>query len=222
MQIKPIGNQSYSTSSKKAAVSDQSFETALKSVSQSDRFDQLFIAAGEKWGVPAPVLKAIAKAESGFNPQAQSPAGALGMMQLMPDTARALGVQDPYDAKENVFAGARYFRSMLDRFGGDTKLALAAYNAGPGNVQKYNGVPPFKETQRYVQKIMSAIGETLTDLTTTTIKSTASVPNPEIISPAALADADIDANDMANYLKLWSEMRIAKLTIKLDDESKSL
>lgn len=136
-----------------------SFDTLLSSKKMGEnQFDSLFMAAGKKWGVSPKILKAIAKAESNFNPDALSSAGAEGIMQLMPDTARSLGVKDSYNPEENIFAGARYIRSMLDRFNGDIKLALAAYNAGPGNVEKYQGIPPFSETQKYVTKIMGTLG----------------------------------------------------------------
>lgn len=103
-------------------------------------------------GVDPDLFLRLIQAESGFNPDAVSPAGAIGMGQLMPGTAEGLGV-DPYDAEDNLRGSARYLRQQLDTFG-DTRLALAAYNAGLGNVRKYGGVPPFKETQNYVAKIL--------------------------------------------------------------------
>ena len=104
---------------------------------------------------PVALLKGLIKQESGFNPSAQSPAGAQGLTQLMPATAAGLGVTDPTDPAQAIEGGARYLRQQLDRFGGDASMALAAYNAGPGAVQKYQGVPPYAETQAYVRTVLA-------------------------------------------------------------------
>lgn len=112
----------------------------------------LIVRAAQETGVPAALLAAICKQESGYNQQARSAAGAMGLMQLMPDTARGLGV-DPADPWQNMLGGARYIGQQLSAFGGDVRLALAAYNAGPGAVKRYGGVPPYAETQKYVQVV---------------------------------------------------------------------
>jgi hypothetical protein len=105
------------------------------------------------------LVKSVIAVESEFDQWAVSSKGARGLMQLMPDTARRLGVADSFDARQNIFGGAQYLRSLLDQFGGDLALALAAYNAGPNAVLRYGGIPPYRETREYVRKVQDQLGE---------------------------------------------------------------
>lgn len=125
----------------------------LNQTDKTESLDAIFKEASKKYGVSEQLLKAIAYTESGFRAEVTSPSGAMGIMQLMPSTARAYGVINPYDAYQNIMGGAAVMQKLLQMFRGNQTLAIAAYNAGCGNVQKYGGVPPFSETQNYVQKV---------------------------------------------------------------------
>ena len=118
-------------------------------------FDQIIRQAAQQHGVAEGLIKAVMHTESGFNINARSPVGAQGLMQLMPATARRFNVSNAYDPQQNIYAGAKYLSWLLRRFNGNTQLALAAYNAGEGNVDKYGGIPPFRETQDYVRRVTS-------------------------------------------------------------------
>ena len=119
-----------------------------------NRFDPIIAEAAQRHGVPRALIKAVIKAESDFDPQAVSRRGALGLMQIMPVNLDGLKVTDPFNPKENIMGGVRYLKKMFDRFDQDLQLALAAYNAGPGAVEQYRTIPPFPETQRYIQKVL--------------------------------------------------------------------
>ena len=126
-------------------------------VSEKNQIHRSILKAAKKYDLPAKLIHSMIQAESGFQPDAVSPAGAQGLMQLMPATARDLGVNDPFDVEQNIDGGAKYIRQMLDRFDGDIKLALAAYNAGPGTVARYNGDVPYRETRQYIQRVLSGM-----------------------------------------------------------------
>ncbi len=134
-------------------------ECTNSNLKTSEEMEEIFVRASEKYEVPLELLKAMAKAESNFNPNAVSRCGAAGVMQLMPATAKALGVTDSFDPEQNIMGGANYISQKIKAYNGDITLALAAYNAGSGNVAKYGGVPPFAETQNYIKKIYGFMGE---------------------------------------------------------------
>jgi hypothetical protein len=146
-----------------AASTDETTETTSTSSSSSSNTGALkcsatlqkyFEKAAEKYNVDVNLLKAMAKVESNFYASATSSAGAMGIMQLMPSTAKGLGISDAYDAYDNIMGGAKIISQYLKKYSGDTSLALAAYNAGGGNVDKYGGIPPFTETKSYVKKVL--------------------------------------------------------------------
>ncbi len=128
--------------------------TTPKDPTRYGRYDDLIAEAAQLYQLPSSFIRAVVKVESDFNPNVVSRAGAMGLMQLMPRTARSMGVSDPFDARQNVLGGARYLRILANRFKGDLILTVAAYNAGEAAVDKYDGIPPYKETQRYVRRVL--------------------------------------------------------------------
>lgn len=238
MQINNVSNTAQvvnqsskvSNTKKTSSTSFDSYMNQDKKVSLEDIFEK----ASDKYNVSIDLLKAIAKQESNFKPDAVSRSGAMGVMQLMPATAKELGVTDAFDAEQNIMGGAKLIAKLLNQYDGDTKLALAAYNAGSGNVRKYGGIPPFKETQNYVVKVMQyynqnidASGITVTSKdaassasnstnTTTTVPTTSAVTvtkpsedveiNNSISSVEELSDKLDEIFSMDDYLKMMEIM----------------
>lgn len=127
----------------------------LESKNSESRYDHIILEASDKYDIPFHLLKAIIKVESGFNPDAVSKKGAVGLMQIMPDTNKDLNISDLYNPRENIMGGTSYFKKLLNKFNGKLTLALAAYNAGPTIVDKLNDIPPYRETENYVRKVMT-------------------------------------------------------------------
>ena len=138
------------------SASEADFSSFLKT---EKTLEDIYTEASQTYGVSVDLLKAMTRQESNFNPNATSRSGAQGLMQLMPATAASLGVTNAYDPYQNIMGGAQYIRKMLDKYNGNVSLALAAYNAGSNNVDKYGGIPPFAETQNYVAKITQYLAE---------------------------------------------------------------
>lgn len=146
---------------RKNSVAGRDFGSVLSSVSElptpekmGEKIAVSVRTAAARYNLPEPLILAVIKQESNFDPSAKSPAGAIGMMQLMPETARAMGVNDPTDPTQNIDGGSRYLRQMIDRFDGDLPKAIAAYNCGPDRVAQNGGIPPIEETQKYVPAVL--------------------------------------------------------------------
>ena len=193
-----INNSSLIATGTEAIVSDFSrilaTETAnLDNQSKTYNLDDIFEEAAKKYNVDANLLKAIAYNESRFQADVTSEAGAMGIMQLMPSTAKAMGVENAYDPYESIMGGAKLLNKLSEMFDGDTTLMIAAYNAGAGNVEKYGGVPPFKETKAYVEKVLNTLNQ---DIDTS---------NMQVTSKAAdSANVSYNANSIYNTISASS------------------
>ena len=154
-ELSPIPVQPASTPAGTSTSFAAALSQATTTPSNASAYAPAIDAAANRYGVDPLLLQSLIQQESGFDPNATSASGAQGLTQLMPSTAAALGVTNPYDPTQSIDGGARYLAQQLKTFGGDTTLALAAYNAGPGAVQRYGGVPPFPETGAYVQQVLA-------------------------------------------------------------------
>ena len=153
-------------------------------------FDHIIRQAAQTHGISEGLIKAVMHTESGFNVNARSPVGAQGLMQLMPATARRFNVSNAYDPQQNINAGAKYLAWLMKRFNGNTSLALAGYNAGEGNVQKYGGIPPFRETQDYVRRVSSRYSNLYAGGINISAGSNNTLANAQVIAQSAHYDAD--------------------------------
>ncbi|MCU4325959.1 lytic transglycosylase domain-containing protein [Acinetobacter johnsonii] len=153
-------------------------------------FDHIIRQAAQTHGISEGLIKAVMHTESGFNVNARSPVGAQGLMQLMPATARRFNVSNAYDPQQNINAGAKYLAWLMKRFNGNTSLALAGYNAGEGNVQKYGGIPPFRETQDYVRRVSSRYSNLYAGGINISAGSNNTPANAQVIAQSAHYDAD--------------------------------
>lgn len=180
--LQVASNQQRKISSNFSTVLNSKTGTAASLSSGSQSMDEMFAHASEVTGVPVNLLKAVAKTESDFDPNCVSHAGAMGVMQLMPCNVEEYGVTDPFDAEQNIMAGAMQLADLSRKYDGDLTLTLAAYNAGSGNVAKYGGVPPFEETQNYVKKVSALVGQDISIPTTNQVSMQSAGVSEELIS----------------------------------------
>lgn len=210
MKVQSIQTQNLASAGEASgAVGTADFSSYINSPAS---LDAIFQEAANAYGISVNLLKAVAKAESDFDPGCTSHSGAMGIMQLMPGTARELGVSDAYDPYQNIMGGAKYLSQMLARYDGNVPLALAAYNAGSGNVAKYGGIPPFKETQNYVAKITRFLqGEVQVPNVSYAVSRSATAPQASSISKAATEGASAEDQAAALHEDSYYENVLARI-----------
>lgn len=191
----------------------ETFKDTSRRLGVPESMDSIFEEAAQLYGVPLTLLKAVAKAESNFNASAVSAAGAQGVMQLMPATARSLGVDNPFDARSNIMGGAKYIAEKLNQYDGDIELALAAYNAGSGNVAKYGGVPPFTETRNYITRIKEYMGGDLT---------TGQMVQSQTYAEESEASGIPGVSDAMEITELTAQYLLSKMQLQMQDQMNSL
>lgn len=178
-----------------------------------DAFDHIIKQASSTHGVSEGLIKAVMHTESGFNVNARSPVGAQGLMQLMPATARRFNVSNAYDPQQNIMAGAKYLAWLLKRFNGDQSLALAGYNAGEGNVSKYGGIPPFRETQDYVRRVNSRYQNLYSNGVALSAGSSASIqPSAEISAQSGQSSSQSSSNLGLSQASVKQQRQIIQLS----------
>ena len=220
------GNVNLMKTGKTENKDSQSFSSYLE---VKKDLDQIFNEAAKKYNVSVDLLKAIGKAESDFKADAVSRSGAQGIMQLMPKTAEYLGVTDSFDPEQNINGGAKYIKELLDKYEGNTSLALAAYNAGMNNVKKYGGIPPFEETQNYVVKVHKYMQQNIEAGTATVsvanqnrnpVQAIVSAPTQNwIVPPSEMTKKETEVRDALDLLFSYKDY-LKLLEIFFDEEDR--
>ena len=201
-----------------SAASADAASTVSTSGGISTPMDEIFEEASRETGVDIRLLKAVGKAESNFKASATSRCGAMGVMQLMPATAKSLGVTDAYDARQNIMAGSKYLAKLLDKYDGDVRLALAAYNAGSGNVAKYGGIPPFSETQNYVKRVLQYAGTDFdADQALVAQKAGGNTDDSRVSGLSSLSAVSSDSENTD-----WSKMAVQLLQLQMQQKLQSI
>ena len=193
-----IDGSQYEVYTNSTTQTSSDFDSIYEQKTKELTLDEIFDNVSTEYGVDVNLLKAVAQAESGFDTNAVSSCGAMGIMQLMPETANSLGVEDPFDAEQCITGGAKMLSYLLDDYNGNVTLALAAYNAGSGSVQKYGGVPPYNETINYIDKINNILGGALSN-DSRTIAGT-SATDLSSVNSSSVPDGNTNGVDFSNAI----------------------